>query len=133
MEKKQGVLFEDGTDYYGAIVAVARRGDNYRMPKGEARRNIEPYMKSKGVPFDEDAFEQAYAEFSKAPSPKSVYFKGRDGSDRPETGDRVLVTKEDCEKRGRTGIVYQLQDNKAMISFPDGDRVWLNIGDFRKA
>jgi len=56
----------DAPDYYGAIVAIARRADNPKMPRADIRKNLEPIMKVQGVEFNEAEFEKSYKQFSSA-------------------------------------------------------------------
>jgi len=74
-------LVKDAPDYYGAIVATARRGNNPRMSNQELRKNIEPFMASHGVQFNEEEFNKAYKEFSKANVSKAAFMKGTDAKD----------------------------------------------------
>jgi len=72
------MLVNDAPDYYGAIVATARRGNNPRMGGAELRKNIEPFMTAHGVQFNEEEFNKAYKEFSHAGVSKAAFMKGTD-------------------------------------------------------
>lgn len=69
----------DAPDYYGAIVAIARRADNPKMPKADILRNLAPIMKVQGVEFNEAEFEKSYKQFSSARMGRE-YEKSRDAS-----------------------------------------------------
>jgi len=75
------MLVNDAPDYYGAIVATARRGNNPRMGGAELRKNIESFMTSHGVQFNEEEFNKAYKEFSHAGVSKAAFIKGTDAKD----------------------------------------------------
>jgi len=74
-------LVKDAPDYYGAIVATARQGNNPRMGGAELRKNIEPFMTAHGIQFNEEEFNKAYKEFSKANVSKAAFMKGTDVKD----------------------------------------------------
>ena len=63
---------EDGADYYGAIVAIARRANNPQANKEFIKKELEPIMKAYKVEFDEGEFAKAYSEFRKAPTPRPL-------------------------------------------------------------
>jgi hypothetical protein len=75
------MLVNDAPDYYGAIVATARRGNNPQMGSKEIRKNIEPFMSAHGVQFNEEEFNKAYKEFNKAGVSKAAFMKGTDAKD----------------------------------------------------
>ncbi len=77
-EELSGMLVNDAPDYYGAIVATARRGNNPRMGGAELRKNIEPFMTAHGVQFNEEEFNKAYKEFNHAGISKAAFMKGTD-------------------------------------------------------
>ena len=72
------MLVNDAPDYYGAIVATARRGNNPQMGSKEVRKNLEPFMSAHGVQFNEEEFNKAYKEFSHAGVSKAAFMKGTD-------------------------------------------------------
>ena len=72
------MLVNDAPDYYGAIVATARRGNNPQMGSKEVRKNLEPFMSAHGVQFNEEEFNKAYKEFNKAGVSKAAFMKGTD-------------------------------------------------------
>lgn len=72
------MLVNDAPDYYSAIVTTARRGNNPQMGSKEVRKNIEPFMTAHGVQFNEEEFNKAYKEFSKAGISKAAFMKGAD-------------------------------------------------------
>jgi len=51
------------------------------MSNQELRKNIEPFMASHGVQFNEEEFNKAYKEFSKANVSKAAFMKGTDAKD----------------------------------------------------
>lgn len=75
------MLVNDAPDYYGAIVATARRGNNPQMGSKEVRKNLEPFMSAHGVQFNEEEFNKAYKEFNKAGVSKAAFMKGTDAKD----------------------------------------------------
>ena len=93
-EELSGMLVNDAPDYYGAIVATARRGNNPRMGGAELRKNIESFMTSHGVQFNEEEFNKAYKEFSKAGVSKAAFMKGTDSYDFYTKGGADKKTKD---------------------------------------
>jgi len=93
------MLVNDAPDYYGAIVATARRGNNPRMGGAELRKNIEPFMTAHGVQFNEEEFNKAYKEFSHAGVSKAAFMKGTDA----KTKDALIECME-CGKKFKKNL-----------------------------
>jgi len=88
------MLVNDAPDYYGAIVATARRGNNPQMGSKEVRKNLEPFMSAHGVQFNEEEFNKAYKEFNKAGVSKAAFMKGTDSYDFYTKGGADKKTKD---------------------------------------
>jgi len=106
------MLVNDAPDYYGAIVATARRGNNPRMGVAELRKNIEPFMTAHGVQFNEEEFNKAYKEFSHAGVSKAAFMKGTDSKTKDTTTKNIMVNgaevKVAVDVSPKWGTIYRI-------------------------
>lgn len=76
-EEFPNFLSEDAEpNYYNAIVAVAQKFNNPAAGRSFLQNVIEPYMASKNVSFNQEAFNNAYEEFKNATSSRAAFYKG---------------------------------------------------------
>lgn len=120
------MLVNDAPDYYGAIVATARRGNNPQMGSKEVRKNLEPFMSAHGVQFNEEEFNKAYKEFNKAGVSKAAFMKGTDAADvytkdpLTKKGEKILAAMKKVYGEEKGEQVFYASKNKGTISGVDG-------------
>ena len=119
------MLVNDAPDYYGAIVATARRGNNPQMGSKEIRKNLEPFMSSHGVQFNEEEFNKAYKEFNKAGVSKAAFMKGTDADDiytkdpLTKKGEKILAAMKKAYGEEKGEQIFYASRNKGKISGVD--------------
>jgi len=119
------MLVNDAPDYYGAIVATARRGNNPQMGSKEVRKNLEPFMSAHGVQFNEEEFNKAYKEFNKAGVSKAAFMKGTDAADvytkdpLTKKGEKILAAMKKVYGEEKGEQIFYASKNKGTISGVD--------------
>ena len=119
------MLVNDAPDYYGAIVATARRGNNPQMGSKEVRKNLEPFMSAHGVQFNEEEFNKAYKEFNKAGVSKAAFMKGTDADDfytkdpLTKKGEKILAAMKKAYGEEKGEQIFYASKNKGTISGVD--------------
>jgi hypothetical protein len=59
--------------YYNGIAAIAQLADNPRLGKRQAHGKLKAIFNAEKVPFIEDMFEKAYAEFKNVPLTRIIF------------------------------------------------------------
>lgn len=119
------MLVNDAPDYYGAIVATARRGNNPQMGSKEVRKNLEPFMSAHGIQFNEEEFNKAYKEFNKAGVSKAAFMKGTDADDiytkdpLTKKGEKILAAMKKTYGEEKGEQIFYAARNKGKISGVD--------------
>lgn len=119
------MLVNDAPDYYGTIVATARRGNNPQMGSKEVRKNLEPFMSAHGVQFNEEEFNKAYKEFNKAGVSKAAFMKGTDADDiytkdpLTKKGEKILAAMKKAYGEEKGEQIFYAARNKGKISGVD--------------